>query len=101
MSIAVMLEGAFNTGRLYTRDGQRIYWWQFEDCTLYFRDVSRMVDGYTGTMPWLDRARASPARLIMAAYDSGQHQRWRDDGLEPHKTLEIPEDAEWGPPLNL
>ena len=95
MSIAVLLEGAFNTGRLYTRRGQRIYWWQFEDRTLYFRDVSRMVDGYTQPLSWLDRGATAPARVIMSHYDGGRHQRWRDDGLEPHKELEVPEDVDW------
>lgn len=38
----------FNTGRLYTEDGQRIAWQRFEDTGVYFVDLDRMIHGFIG-----------------------------------------------------
>ena len=103
MPLTIICEGAFNTVRLYTTDGQRIYWWQFEDGSVYFRDVSRMVDGYTGPIG-TSLANIGPLRaavIIMPRYDRGEHQRWRDDGDEPHKQLGVPTDVAWTPALDI
>lgn len=103
MPLTTICEGAFNTGRLYTSDGQRIYWWQLDDGSVYFRDVSRMVDGYTGPLglSLANVATLRAASIIMQRYDRGEHRRWRDDGDEPHKRLKVPTDVVWGPNLEI
>ncbi|OHC95581.1 MAG: hypothetical protein A2792_03570 [Sphingomonadales bacterium RIFCSPHIGHO2_01_FULL_65_20] len=76
----VIAEGGFNTGRLYTANGQQIYWWQLSDGWLLFKDHSRMVHG------WIRRTEASIARgpaispgYLMDRYDHGKFETWCPD----------------------
>lgn len=103
MDLKSVARGGFNTGRLYARDGQKIFWWQFNDKSVYFRDVSRMVDGYIDPIGyWLDEIDdAAIAHVLMHRYDNGLHKRWRDDGAEPHKILEVPDDFDFGAAMRI
>lgn len=42
----IIASGGFNTGRLYTQYGQRIFWAQREDGWLGFVDHDRMINGW-------------------------------------------------------
>lgn len=66
----IVASGGFNTGRLYTRHGQRIYWHQCADGWLYFRDVDRMVDGWLKRQSH-DLAEPIRPRWLVDAYDRG------------------------------
>lgn len=72
----ILAQGGFNTGRLYTQHGQRIFWQQFSDGWLGFYDVDRMVEG------WVQRLNLTPAELappvvpgwLVGRYDAGAFQ---------------------------
>lgn len=53
----------WNTGRLYTREGQIMVAAQLDDGTILFADLSRMIDGH---MP-------KPARAITSKADLQRH----------------------------
>lgn len=99
-------QGGFNSGRLYSAEGQRIFWAQREDGWLFFRDIDRMVAA------WIKREGA-PAVLaapvlpgwLMRKYDFNLYDFYpvpaRDaDGYRP-EAPEAPEDFDFGPQLRI
>lgn len=100
----VTAQGGFNTGRLYTSAGQRIYWWQLSDGWLYFKDVDRMVDGYidrTATPESLRLRDVIPAWL-MGKYDRGP-ERSHPGGFrcEYNPDFVVPDAFDFGPSLRI
>jgi hypothetical protein len=70
---AIIASGGFNTGRLYTAQGQRVTFWKTDNGWLIFRDRSRMVGGF-----YPDPAAGVPTPGdIMHRYDTGAFQHWR------------------------
>lgn len=70
----------FNTGRQYTRHGQRIIAELCDDCTILFHDLDRMIAGEIEPRdPELVKAfwqsKDSAARAVMRAYDAGRYER--------------------------
>jgi hypothetical protein len=65
--ISIVSQGEFNTGRKYTAEGQRIVWAQFNDGAIYFRDRSRLIDG------WIDAALATDSAEVLALYDANKY----------------------------
>lgn len=66
----IINEGGFNTGRMYSREGQRIYWWQYDDNSVVFYDLDRMIIGKIN-VPF-DNGGAI-AWWITAAYDRSEY----------------------------
>lgn len=91
----IIATGGFNTGRLYSREGQRIYWAQRADGRVYFSDRDRMIDGV------IDRDYRYPAdhavtpRWIMQFYD--KHQYNYPTGKRPS----VPDDFDYGAALRI
>lgn len=92
--------GGFNTGRLYTASGQRIWWMQRPDGWLFFSDIDRMVSG------WIERDRTlvdagrpfSPGWL-MSQYDAGRFEFYRPGQSERNPTP--PADFDYGASLRI
>ena len=63
----------FNTGRRYTEEGQIVGVHVIDANTVYFYDVSRMIDG-------LIRKDEIGLRInehsVLSAYDSGNYENW-------------------------
>jgi hypothetical protein len=98
----IIAQGGFNSGRLYQRDGQKIYWWQLADGWLFFKDVSRMVHGYV--------KREGPLAVIgapvvpgwlMHKYDHGAFENYRPGEANLEFSLRAPADFDFGPALNI
>ena len=68
--MSIYKEGGFNTGRLYSNLGQRIYWWQDTENFVAFYDVDRMIIGMINDP--FDNLGA-PAHWITAQYDKGNY----------------------------
>lgn len=66
--ISIASQGEFNTGRKYTAEGQRIVWAQFNDGAVYFRDRSRLIDGWMHT-----NFATVDAPEILAMYDANSY----------------------------
>ena len=97
----IIATGGFNTGRLYTTHGQRIWWAQRADGWLFFRDVDRMLSGWLlrdGSLP-IDRP-ASPA-WIMRKYDGGSYECWAPPGEMTDGNPAMPDGFDFGPALRL
>ena len=60
----------FNTGRQYSKQGQRIVAAQVDDGRIFFVDLDRCIDGMI-TAPSAELTEAS----VLKAYDSNQY-RW-------------------------
>ena len=99
--------GGFNTGRLYTAAGQRIWWAQRADGWVYFKDIDRMIDG------WLHRSDPVPgggtglrtggspgfARWLMRGYDNHEH-RFSHPG-QTERNPSAPADFDLGAALRI
>jgi hypothetical protein len=88
----IIASGGFNTGRLYTQHGQRIFWAQREDGWLGFVDQDRMISG------WIKRE--EPLKILeapilpkwlMGKYDHCQYQIGAPEGWN----VRTPEDQEY------
>lgn len=102
MNADITATGGFNTGRLYTSNGQRIFWVQLDDGWLYFHDIDRMVDG------WLKRDEKMKAMpplpsWIVRKYDRYEVERQHPDASFTHldPALQPPADFDYGEPLNI
>ena len=97
----VVVQGGFSTGRLYADDGQKVYYWQFDDGALYFVDLSRGIDGWL----YLDEVQRNAPVIpgwLMRQYDHNLHVRWPDDFQKyEYHALAVPEGYDFGPLLNL
>ena len=102
--LKIVASGGFNSGRLYSRLGQRIWWVQCEDGWLYFKDVDRMIDG------WIKRE-APPAQLakpvlpgwLMNKYDHRVYVDYLVDdyGRQYRPEFQRPADFDFGPALRI
>ena len=78
----IIAAGGFNTGRLYTAAGQRIFWAQRADGWVYFKDTDRMIDG------WIDRDLWGAAADTLSAADLLAHPvspKWLMNRYDNHK----------------
>lgn len=93
-----LAKGAFNTGRLYTAQGQRIWWVQYDDGWLWFSDIDRMISGWierTGPLGVLS-APVMP-EWLMRYYDNNRYTLQRA-GIRPPS---MAADTEFGPALRI
>lgn len=96
MDVQIIAEGGFNTGRLYTKDGQLIDWYQLSNDKLLFKDRSRMGHGF------IDRTATTAEVLpawLMSKYDNGHfdnHCADFPDYLAPRHL-----DRDYGPALKI
>lgn len=104
---AIIATGGFNTGRLYTQHGQRIWWAQRADGWLFFKDVDRMLSGWLkregtpgGLVDPIIIERVLP-RWIMRQYDGGQYEAWAPPGEVTANNPTMPEGVDFGPGLRL
>ena len=96
----IIATGGFNTGRLYTAAGQRIFWAQRADGWVYFKDTDRMIDG------WVDRrydgTDVSP-RWLMGRYDARDYNYFaptlRNGERAPNP--KAPADIDYGSALRI
>lgn len=103
MDAKIIAEGGFNTGRLYTRHGQRVYWWWIEGAAgdvIYFYDVDRMCDAYIKPRPGMERGQVPPGWL-MACYDGGSFDRFDESRFDQGARERIPDDFDFGPALKI
>lgn len=94
-------QGGFNTGRLYTVHGQRIFWAQRADGWLFFKDLDRMLSGWLkrdGSVPY--NWPATPA-WIMRQYDGGTYECWAPPGETTARNPTPPADFDYGPALRI
>ena len=87
MANLVKARGGFNTGRLYTAKGQRIYFEQTDSGDINFADVDRMIHGTL-----IGDVEPNP-RAIMAAYDAHAYH------MGP--ILDVPVDFDFGEALRI
>lgn len=103
----IIATGGFNTGRLYSREGQRIFWAQRGDGWVYFSDRDRMIDGWlhrTDPVPGGGaglRTGGSPgfARWIMRGYDNHEYSFSHPGQTERNPSA--PADFDYGPALRI
>ena len=99
-TITITATGGFNTGRLYTAQGQRIFWAQRNDGWLFFNDIDRMISG------WVER-KATPVELtapvlpgwLMGQYDNGDFEFYAPGQTERNPS--VPDDFDFGPALRI
>lgn len=100
---SIVSSGGFNTGRLYSKPGQRIWWAQRSDGWLYFFDQDRLING------WIDR-RGTPSPMLakpvlegwlMTKYDQGAYLMPGDRETPGMTGPTPPADLDYGPPLGI
>lgn len=106
ISNRVMASGGFNSGRLYGREGQRIWWVQSDDGWLYFKDIDRMIDGWIKRgEDWSDVLLAAPVLpgWLMQKYDQRAYVDYVGDdyGRQYRPEYQRPADFDFGPALRL
>ena len=70
------MEIKFNTGRLYTREGQVIRAIQVDDGTILFADDSRQIDGRLAAPKFSDVTTFEGLRdYVMLRYDHNEYTR--------------------------
>jgi hypothetical protein len=68
-----LVSGGFNTGRLYSREGPRIFWAARGDGWVYFKDCDRLISGWMHReTPGNHAAPVLPAWLL-GRYDRGEY----------------------------
>ncbi len=100
MTNEIIATGGFNTGRLYSREGQRIFWAQHGDGWVYIYDLDRMIDGWarhTGRFFW-DGEAINPA-WVMRQYDKGDLEYFHPNRNTPRPS--VPADFDFGAPLRI
>lgn len=91
MATRIIHEGHFNTGRMYSSAGQRIYWWCDDDAVVTFYDLDRMIVGVLDRHEYPEHV---TPRWLMDQYDNGRYSM----GCQP---APLPEDVDFGPRLNI
>lgn len=103
--VAIVASGGFNSGRLYSRFGQRIWWVQFEDGWLYFKDIDRMIDGWINREGLPEEQLAAPVLpgWLMRKYDLRAYVDYLvgDYGRQYRPDVQRPKDFDFGPALQL
>ena len=96
----IIATGGFNTGRLYSAAGQRIFWAQLADGWVYVNDTDRMIDGWvrhTGHMH-TDGVAMTPA-WIMRQYDSNKLEYFHPDHSLPRPR--VPAGFDYGASIRI
>jgi len=88
----IIAHGGFNSGRLYTAEGQRIYWTLDADGWLFFNDRDRMIWGWIDSDFDADVLPNAPA--IMDAYDRNAYAFIRPNQQERNPSP--PADFDYG-----
>jgi len=91
MAAPIIAEGGFNTGRMYSANGQEVYWWCDDDAVITFYDRSRMI---IGVLHAHEYPQYITPKLIMFEYDAGNYNM----ACQPAR---IPEDFDFGPKLRI
>jgi hypothetical protein len=96
----IIATGGFNTGRLYGRDGQRIFWAQRADGWLFFNDIDRMVCGWIErTGPLAAAGRPPVPSWLLAQYDAGKFEFYAPGQTERNPS--VPADFDFGAALRI
>jgi hypothetical protein len=74
--VEIIATGGFNTGRMYTVHGQRIWWAYTTDSWTYFSDLCRGIDHWVAPSEG-QNGPLSPHQL-MKAYDNMQYAHRHD-----------------------
>lgn len=105
----IVAQGGFNTGRLYTPEGQLIFWTVYSDRWVVMRDRSRMTECWFINEIALDPVtRVVDPKFAMAIYDSAmvdnERQIWFHYGPDERRNdsaNRAPKDFDYGPALNI
>ena len=89
----IAARGGFNSGRMYSGEGQRIYWALRSDGWLFFSDIDRMIDG------WIVIAGDPSPFKIMWEYDAGRYEYLFPGQSERNPS--VPEGFDFGAKLRL
>lgn len=100
-------QGGFNSGRLYSNAGQRIFWAQREDGWLYFNDIDRMIAGWIKS-PYEGEKLAKFREIVggvnvewlLKQYDAGRYEFYPEGGLQ-ERPPSVPEGFDFGPKLRI
>jgi hypothetical protein len=96
----IVATGGFNTGRLYTDKGQRIFWAQRADGWLFFNDRDRMVSGWVErTGPMVAAGVPVVPAWLMGKYDEGKFQFYAPNQTERNPSA--PVDFDYGAALHI
>ena len=96
----IIATGGFNTGRLYTSEGQRIYWAQRADGWLFFNDIDRMVSGWMERKgPLVAAGRPPVPTWLLIQYDAGKYDFYAPGQTERNPS--VPDDFDFGPALRI
>jgi hypothetical protein len=96
----IIATGGFNTGRLYGRDGQRIFWAQRADGWLFFNDIDRKVSGWVKRDGALWQAGRAPVPTwLLGKYDAGDYDFYAPGQTERNPTA--PADFDFGAALRI
>ena len=96
----IVATGGFNTGRLYGREGQRIYWAQRADGWLFFNDIDRMISGWVErTGPLVANGYPPAPKWLLSKYDAGQFAFYAPNQTERNPS--VPAGFDFGQPLNI
>lgn len=96
----IIATGGFNTGRLYTDMGQRIYWAQRADGWLFFNDIDRMVQGWVKrASAYVNAGRPVIPTWLLRKYDEGDYQFYAPNQTERNPS--VPADFDFGPALRI
>jgi len=96
----IIATGGFNTGRLYTQSGQRIFWAQRADGWMFFNDIDRMVSGWVKRDGALWQAGRAPAPTwLLGKYDAGDFEFYAPAQTERNPS--VPADFDFGAALRI
>ena len=95
--------GGFNTGRLYTTEGQRIYWGQRADGWLYFTDIDRCISGWMQRETPGDMSAPVLPGWLMRNYDRNYYQLAPIAAIADLEPIpaRVPDGFDFGPTLRL
>ena len=96
----IIATGGFNTGRLYTREGQRIFWAQRADGWLFFNDIDRMISGWMErAQSYVDAGRPVIPTWLLRKYDGGDYRLYAPNQTE--RDPSVPADFDFGAALRI
>lgn len=99
-STDIIATGGFNTGRLYSVRGQRIFWAQRADGWMFFNDIDRMVSGWVQREGALWQAGRGPVPTwLLGKYDAGNFEFYAPGQTERNPS--VPADFDFGAPLRI
>lgn len=96
----IIATGGFNTGRLYSANGQRIFWAQRADGWMFFNDIDRMVSGWVKREGALWQAGRGPTPTwLLGKYDAGDFEFYAPNQTERNPS--VPADFDFGAALRI